>query len=72
MLLFAGIIGNSADRFLRGAVVDFSHVHWHNVWHYPVFNVADIAICTGVGLFVLSNFLRKKPEDKVNPVAGEK
>ena len=72
MLLLAGIIGNSADRFLRGAVVDFIHVHWHNVWHYPVFNVADIAICTGVGLFVLSNLLRKKPEDKENASADEK
>ena len=62
MLLFAGIIGNSVDRSMRGAVVDFIHVHWHNVWHYPVFNVADIAICTGVGLFVLSNLLRKTPQ----------
>ena len=60
-LLLSGIIGNSADRFFRGAVVDFIHVHWHNVWHYPVFNVADIAICCGVGIFILSNLLRKNP-----------
>ena len=72
MLLFAGIIGNSADRFFRGAVVDFIHVHWHNVWHYPVFNIADIAICCGVGIFVLSNLLRKKPEEKNNSGAVEK
>ena len=62
MLLLSGIIGNSFDRFFRGAVVDFLHVHWKEVWHYPVFNVADIAICCGVGLYILSNLLRKKPE----------
>ena len=62
MLLFAGIAGNSYDRVFRGAVVDFIHVHWQNIWHYPVFNVADIAICTAVGLFVISNFFRKSPE----------
>ena len=60
-LLLSGIFGNSADRFFRGAVVDFIHVHWYDVWHYPVFNVADIAICCGVGIFILSNLLRKNP-----------
>ena len=65
MLLFAGIIGNSCDRIFRGAVVDFIHVHWQNIWHYPVFNVADIAICSAVGLFLISNFVRKPPEKSV-------
>ena len=59
MLLLSGIAGNTFDRCVRGAVVDFIHVHWKEVWDYPVFNVADIAICCGVGLFVLSNMLRK-------------
>ena len=58
-LLLAGIAGNGYDRAFRGCVVDFIHVHWYNVWHYPIFNVADIAICCGVGLMVLSNLLRK-------------
>ena len=62
MLLIAGIVGNAFDRIWRGAVVDFIHVHWHNVWHYPVFNVADIAICCGVGIFILSNCLRKSSD----------
>ena len=61
MLLLAGIAGNAFDRIYRGAVVDFIHVHWYNVWHYPIFNVADIAICCGVGIFILSNLLRKSP-----------
>ena len=62
LLLLSGIAGNAFDRIYRGAVVDFIHVHWHNVWHYPIFNVADIAICCGVGIFILSNCLRKSSE----------
>ena len=62
-LVLSGVIGNSIDRLWRGEVVDFIHVHYRDVWHYPVFNLADIAICTGVGLFILSCLLRKsQPE----------
>lgn len=61
-MVLSGIVGNSIDRLWRGAVVDFIHVHCYDKWHYPVFNVADIAICAGVGIYVLSCFVR--PEDK--------
>ncbi len=63
-MVLSGIAGNSIDRLWRGAVVDFIHVHYYDKWQYPVFNVADIAICVGVGIFVLSSFIRpeKKPE----------
>jgi len=61
-MVISGIIGNSIDRLWRGAVVDFIDVHYYDVWKYPVFNIADIAICTGVGIFVLSSLLR--PEQK--------
>ena len=64
MLIFAGIAGNSFDRAFHGAVIDFIHIHYYDLWHYPVFNVADIAICTGVGIFILSGFLRKTPDGK--------
>ena len=65
LLILAGILGNSFDRFFHGAVVDFIHVHYLNIWHYPVFNVADMAICTGVGIYLLSGFLRPElPKDK--------
>ncbi len=60
-VILGGVFGNSIDRLWRGAVVDFIDVHYHNVWHYPVFNVADIAICCGVGIFLLSNLFRKSP-----------
>ena len=57
-MVISGIFGNSIDRLWRGAVVDFIDVHYYDMWRYPVFNVADIAICTGVGIFVLSSLLR--------------
>ncbi|HUF04817.1 MAG TPA: signal peptidase II [Aridibacter sp.] len=62
-LLIAGIIGNVSDRVRLGYVVDFIDVQFGN-WHYPTFNIADIAICTGAGLLILDMFLRKdrKPD----------
>jgi len=57
-----GALGNLADRFFRGGeVVDFIDIHWFergNIW--PVFNIADTAICIGVGIIILDSFLTKK------------
>lgn len=68
LLVLCGVAGNSIDRIWRGAVVDFLDFHWYDKFRWPVFNVADIAICTGVGLFLLSSLLRpqgktKEPEE---------
>ena len=62
-LLLAGIVGNVTDRIRLGLVVDFIDVQFGS-WHYPTFNVADIAICTGAGLLILDMFLTKKTEEK--------
>ena len=61
-MILSGVAGNSIDRIWRGAVIDFLDFHYKNVWSYPVFNIADIAICTGVGLFLLSGFIRPDRE----------
>ena len=60
-LLLAGIIGNVTDRTRLGFVVDFIDVQFGN-WHYPTFNVADMAICIGAGLLILDMFLSKKKQ----------
>ena len=52
-LMLAGIIGNLIDRIRLGYVVDFLDFHWH-MHHFPSFNVADSAICVGVGLYMIS------------------
>ncbi len=44
-----GATGNMLDRMRKGAIVDFIAVG-----RWPVFNLADVAIVSGVGLVVLS------------------
>ena len=53
-MLAGGILGNLADRLRTGLVVDFIDVH-RGSWSFPTFNLADTAICVGVGLLVLSS-----------------
>jgi signal peptidase II len=60
-LLLAGIIGNVTDRLRLGYVVDFIDFHIGG-WHYPTFNVADMAIVIGAALLILDMFLTKKKE----------
>ena len=47
-MLLGGALGNGIDRVRLGAVVDFFDFR---IW--PIFNVADIFICLGVGLISL-------------------
>ena len=62
-LILGGAIGNLIDRVRRGVVVDFldCYVNQH---HWPAFNVADSAICIGVGIFIAHIVLNKMPEQK--------
>lgn len=56
--ILAGAIGNMIDRFRFGEVVDFLDFHV-GAYHWPAFNVADSAICAGVGILVV-NMLQNK------------
>lgn len=59
--LLAGVLGNVAGRLQFGYVVDFIGVQFGTA-HFPIFNVADIAIWIGAGLLILEMFVvRKKP-----------
>jgi signal peptidase II len=63
-LMLAGIVGNLIDRIRLGYVVDFLDFHW-SMHHFPSFNVADSAICIGVGLYMVSQvFLEKKAREE--------
>ena len=59
--ILGGAVGNLIDRIRFRAVTDFLDVYWGR-WHWPAFNVADIAICLGVAVaaFVL---LRQSAEE---------
>ena len=62
-LVLGGAVGNLIDRLLHGHVIDFIHVHNADVWHYPIFNTADMGISIGVALIVIDMlFLEKKRE----------
>lgn len=51
-LVLTGAIGNVIDYFVYGHVVDMFHfVLWG--YHFPVFNVADSAVCIGIGWLIL-------------------
>ncbi|MEI8321635.1 MAG: signal peptidase II [Actinomycetes bacterium] len=60
-LVAGGAAGNIVDRLFRGnawlhgAVVDFIDLQW-----WPVFNVADAAICIGGALLVITSFRTEK------------
>lgn len=62
-LLLGGALGNLTDRiargpgFLRGWVVDFIEVP-----HWPIFNLADSAICVGGAVMVLLAFRGLHPD----------
>ena len=60
-LILGGAIGNLLDRFRFGYVVDFLDVYVRN-HHWPAFNVADSAICIGIGLLFLD--MKKKPSER--------
>ena len=51
-LVWSGAVGNLIDRLRFRYVVDFIHVHWKEIWHYPVFNIADSAITVGAVLLI--------------------
>lgn len=59
-LMIGGISGNLADRIRLGWVVDFLDFSVNN-WHWPTFNVADIAICLGVFLYAVFSFHAAPP-----------
>jgi signal peptidase II len=64
--IFAGAAGNFIDRLLFQQVTDFLDFYVGSR-HWPAFNVADICICVGVGLFAVhSLFLDEQPSEQAN------
>lgn len=61
-LIIAGGIGNLIDRIRFGFVVDFLDFRV-----FPVFNIADIAVCTGCGFLILYVlFLEKSGKGRIS------
>ncbi len=58
-LILGGAVGNLIDRVMYGHVIDFLDFYVKS-WHWPAFNVADIAICIVAGLYILDELRRAK------------
>jgi signal peptidase II len=71
-LVLGGALGNLVDRIRYGHVIDFIDVRagWirsiNAIFtagasdHWPTFNIADVAICVGVGLMAVDMFTSRK------------
>ncbi len=71
-LVLGGALGNVFDRIRYGHVIDF--IDYRADWmramnerllhnsndHWPTFNIADVAICVGVGLMAIDMFTSKR------------
>lgn len=51
-LILGGAWGNIYDRFVYGFVIDFIDIHIGQ-YHWPIFNIADSAICIGAAIMLL-------------------
>jgi signal peptidase II len=57
--IIGGALGNLIDRIRFDAVIDF--IDWHiGDMHWPAFNIADMFIVIGVGLYIINLIFRKK------------
>lgn len=55
-LVLGGAVGNLIDRVAYGWVIDFLDAYWGS-YHWPAFNIADIAISVGVFFLLLGGLL---------------
>jgi len=63
VLIISGGIGNLIDRSFMGFVTDmFDFRFW------PVFNIADIAVCVGAGILILYTFVFYKEKETKDEV----
>jgi signal peptidase II len=72
-LIFGGIVGNLIDRLFRKQVIDFLYFYvlqrGGGEIGFPAFNVADSAICTGVGLIFLLTWKSERQARTAESVA---
>ena len=73
-LIFGGIAGNLLDRLIYRHVIDFLRFYLirrsGEELGFPAFNVADSAICVGVGLLILLSW--KQERDNASDRAASK
>lgn len=58
-MVLGGGAGNLVDRFDGRGVVDYLHSGW-----FPTFNLADVFVTVGVGLYILGTLLGSREQHK--------
>ncbi len=58
-LIIGGALGNIVDRARFGAVVDFLDFHALG-YHWPAFNVADMAVVVGITMLIIFSLFFEK------------
>mgnify|MGYP005828980303 CR=1 FL=1 len=61
-LLLGGALGNFSDRLIRGEVVDSLEFRFID---YPIFNLADVFLVSGVSLLFLDMWLNQRKSNAV-------
>ena len=59
--ILGGALGNVIDRVVLGYVIDYLDFYYGQ-WHWPAFNVADIAIFIGAALLVIDSLQESRRE----------
>lgn len=62
--VIGGALGNAIDRVIYGAVADFLDFHAYG-YHWPAFNVADIAISIGVVMLLFDGLIEKRRNNRL-------
>ncbi len=70
-LVLSGAIGNLIDRLRYGEVVDFLDFYLFS-FHWPAFNIADSAICLGIGLMALELLIRDRKKSTKSQAPNSK
>lgn len=70
-LVLGGALGNVWDRIMLGHVIDFLDFYIGDS-HWPAFNIADSAICIGVGMMMLDMYLEHRREKQAATESGKK
>lgn len=73
-LIIGGAIGNLIDRVRFGYVIDFLHfyiIRNGKEYFWPTFNIADVGIICGIGLFMYLTLFTKLLDPPEKPAISE-
>lgn len=62
--IIGGGIANVFDRIVFGKVTDFWHIDLGGVFRTGIFNIADLAVTTGMIMLIIVSFKKKKSAEE--------